>query len=138
MKKGRWKTGESGNPAGKPKGAKDRRTAWRTALADELPGIMRKLVEAARAGDVSAASLILSRVAPPLRQQREPVELPALAKAHTVGDQARAVLAAVADGRLSPDVAAELLGAVASAAAAIETSELAARITALESRTDAQ
>lgn len=134
MKKGRWKPGESGNPAGKPKGAKDRRTAWRTALAGELPAIMARLVEAARAGDVSAASLILSRVAPPLRQQREPIELPALAKAGTLGEQARAVLEAVAKGEIATDAAAELLAAVANAAAAIETDELARRLDALEAK----
>jgi hypothetical protein len=136
--KGRWKPGESGNPKGKPKGAKDRRTAWRTALADELPAIIARLVEAARAGDVQAAALILSRVAPPLRPQREPVELPALAKAGSLADQARAVLVAVATGALSTDQAGELLAALANAAAAIEVDELQARIAALEAQANGE
>ena len=81
---------------------------------------------------MQAAALVLSRVAPPVRPQREPVELPALAKAGTLADQARAVIAAVAAGTLATDQAAELLAALANAAAAIETDELQARIAALE------
>jgi len=131
-RKGPWKPGESGNPAGKPKGAKDRRTAWRTALADELPAIMAKLTATALAGDVQAAALILSRCCPPVRPSREPAALPELAKATTLGDQARAVIAAVAAGAVAADTAAELLRAVADAAKAIELDGMDRRLRALE------
>ena len=126
--------GKSGNPRGRPPGRPDKRAAWRAELGDALPAILARLVEAAKAGDVQAAALILSRVAPPVRPQREPVELPALAKARTLGEQARAILAAVAAGELSSDQAAELLAAVANAASAIETDELARRLDALEAK----
>jgi hypothetical protein len=130
----KFRKGQSGNPQGRPKGRPDKRAAWRAELGDALPAILSRVIEAAKAGDVQAAALILSRVAPPLRPQREPVELPALAKAGSLADQARAVIASVAAGELSTDQAGELLAALANAAAAVETDELQKRIAALEAQ----
>jgi len=131
---GRWKAGESGNRAGRPPGRPDRRAQWRAELGEALPEIMARLVTTAKAGDTQAAALILSRCCPPVRPQREPTELPELAKAGTLGDQARAVIAAVAAGDISTDAAAELLRAVADAAKAVEVDELHRRLSALEGR----
>src|SRR5690606_41062991 len=103
---GRWKPGESGNPAGKPKGAIDRRSKWRAELGDALPAILAKLVDAAKAGDTTAAGLILSRVAPPLRPARETAVVAGLAEAGTIAGRAEAVLAAAARGELPSDAAA--------------------------------
>ena len=130
----RFKPGKSGNPKGKPKGARDRRSVWREKLGGELDAILERVVAAAKAGDMQAISLILSRTCPPLRPRGEPVPLPALGKAKSFSELARAILAAIAAGDLSPDQGSDLLGALVSATKIVESDELAARLTALEQR----
>ena len=128
----RFKAGVSGNPKGKPKGARDKRTAWRTDMGAELPALIKKLIELAKAGDLAAMSLILSRVCPPLRATAAPIELPALGSAATRAEAAQAVIGAVAAGQLGTDAATDLINALASIAKIVEVDELAARITTLE------
>ena len=131
----KFKPGKSGNPKGRPKGIKDRRTQWRDTLRKELPDLLTKLVQMAKEGDPQALKLILDRVAPPLRAQSEPVEIPTLAAAGTLTERAQAVITAVADGALSTDAASDLLAALANVARITEIDELAARVAALENKT---
>lgn len=129
---GPWKPGQSGNPAGRPKGVRDRRTILRQMLEPELPAILRKLVEQAKDGDASAAGLLLSRAYPPLRPVREPVSIPGMREAQTPADLARCVVRAAGEAALSPDVASELIGAIAGVQRVVEIDELERRIAALE------
>lgn len=126
-----WKPGQSGNPKGRPKGRPDRRTALREALSGDLPAILATLTKAAKAGDVQAAALILSRCLPPLRATATPSPF-ALPKNASPADAARAVVQAVAAGDLTPDTGRELLAALAAACQVIEHDELERRIAALE------
>jgi hypothetical protein len=130
----KYKKGVSGNAKGRPKGIVDRRTKWRDTLRKELPGLLKRLVDLAKAGDVQAIKLILDRVAPPLRPQSAPVEIPALATAASLTDKARAILAAVADGSIGTDQGHDLLSALGSVARIIETDSIAARVEILENR----
>ena len=130
----RFKPGKSGNPKGKPKGARDRRSVWREKLGGELDAVLERVVTAAKAGDMQAISLILSRTCPPLRARGEPVALPALSKAKSFSELARGILAAIAAGDISPDQGSDLLGAVVSATKIVESDELATRLAALEER----
>lgn len=65
-----WKPGQSGNPAGKPKGARHFSTLIREAItkvADDTgtsddKEIVRALVEKAKAGDLKAVDMVLDRV----------------------------------------------------------------------------
>ena len=130
----KFKPGKSGNPRGKPKGARDRRSVWREKLGGELDAVLERVVAAAKAGDMQAISLILSRTCPPLRARGEPVALPALSKATSFSGLARTILASVANGEISPDQGSDLLAAVTSATKIVESDELAARLAALEER----
>ena len=47
-----FKKGQSGNPAGKPKGAKDKRTELRELLKPHAEKLVKKAVDMALAGDV--------------------------------------------------------------------------------------
>ena len=65
-KQGGFKPGQSGNPAGRPKGACHRTTLAIEALLDgEGEAITRKAIEAAKAGDMVAIRLVLDRICPP-------------------------------------------------------------------------
>jgi hypothetical protein len=129
---GTFLAGRSGNPGGRKPGSIDRRAALRATLAADLPAIVRKLVEAAKAGDVSAASLILSRCMAPLRPSREPVEVEGINANASATETARGLIAAALRGELPSDAAAELVAALGAVAKVREVDELAARIDALE------
>ncbi len=62
---GKFKKGQSGNPAGKPIGARHKTTLAVQALLDgEAESLTRKAVELALAGDITALRLCLERIAP--------------------------------------------------------------------------
>jgi hypothetical protein len=61
-----FQPGRSGNPAGKPKGTRHQITLLaEQLLADDVEQVVAKVVKAAKSGDMTAARLILDRVAPP-------------------------------------------------------------------------
>ncbi len=126
---GRWKPGESGNPAGKPKGVGEV-ARLRAAIAQDVPQILEALKSQALAGDVQAARLLLERTIAPLKaiEPPQPLTLPD----GTLTEQGRAVLAAVAAAELAPSQGAALVGAIGTLARVVEIDELTARIEALE------
>jgi hypothetical protein len=70
---GRFAQGQSGNPAGRPRGARNKTTLAALALLEEeAEAITRKAIEMAKAGDIVAIKLCLERLIPP---RREPVDL---------------------------------------------------------------
>lgn len=127
--RGQWKPGQSGNPAGRKPGESPF-AKLRSQIAEHVPGIVERLVTAARGGDVQAARLLLERVLPPVKsvEQAQPMALPE----GTLTDKGHAVLKAAADGELAPGQAAALIGAIGSLARLAEIDELEKRITALE------
>ena len=127
----RWKKGESGNAAGKPKGS-GRLQAIREHLADDVPEILAALSAMAKQGDPQAARLILERVLPPLKPEECPT--PIVLPDGTLTAQGRAVLAAVAAGSLAPMQGAALLGAIGTLGRIVEIDELATRIEKLEAQ----
>jgi hypothetical protein len=68
-----------------------------------------------------------------MKSQDAPAPVEGLAGA-TLGDQGRAVMAAMSEGSLTPDQGATLLQAIAAQAKIIEISELEERIARLEQR----
>lgn len=128
-----FKPGESGNPAGRPRGS-GLSGKLREAIAKDTPQILATLAQQARDGDVQAARLLLDRVLPPLRAESAAVELPAMQDAETHTERAQAALEAAAGGRIPPDVAASLVAAAAQLAKLAELDDMEARIRALENR----
>lgn len=131
---GRWKPGQSGNPAGKPKGAGEV-AKLRAAIAQDVPQILEALKAQALAGDVQAARLLLERTIAPLKavEPPQPLTLPD----GSLTEQGRAVLASVADGEIAASQGAALVAAIGTLARVVEIDELAARIEALEQRSNA-
>lgn len=132
---GKFRPGQSGNLGGRPPGRRDRRAQLRELIDAEAAELVAVAVRAAKGGDLGALALLLSRAIAPLRPVADPVQFDMPAGA-SLADQARAVLAAVASGRLDPMTARSLIDAIAGAARVIETDELLRRIEALEGGTD--
>ena len=73
----RFQPGVSGNPASRPKGAKNKSTLAAEALLDgEAEALTRKAVEMALGGDTVALRLCLERLMPPRRDRPVAVPLP--------------------------------------------------------------
>jgi hypothetical protein len=96
-----FKKGQSGNPAGKPKGAKDKRTALRELLRPHAPALVEKAVEMAMGGDVKALSLCLDKLIPNLRPVTEPA--PLSLRGESLLEKGQAILTAVSEGRITPE-----------------------------------
>ena len=120
--------GQSGNPKGRPKRIATHENL-RQSIEQHAPEILAALLEQAKAGDTAAAKLLLDRCIPTLRPSDATVTLP---HADTLAGKGEAVIAALSDGELPPDVAAVMMHALQSLAKVIETSELQRRIEALE------
>src|SRR5262249_49407454 len=127
--------GKSGNPNGRPPGARNRATLAAEALLDgESERLTRKAVAIALKGNAACLRLCLDRILPPRRDRLVHFPMPAL---NSAGDAAKAVAAmtaAVARGELAPTEAAELSRVVEAYVKAIEISEIERRLKALEER----
>ena len=121
--------GASGNPAGRPKGIKDKRHRFNEAIESMIPEVLESVFQRAVAGDMTAAKILLDRSLPAKRPEQERVQIPI--KENTALN-AREVLQSVFDGEVSPDVGASLLASITGVLKAIEVEELAKRIEALE------
>ena len=134
-KPGTWHAGQSGNPKGKQPGS-GALQRLRAGLDQHLPDILAALVEAAKAGDVTAARVILDRVLPSLKPYEQPIALDLAGD--TLTDQGRAVLDAVAAGELAPGQAAQLVSALGTMAKIVEADDLAQRVAKLEEAKNAK
>lgn len=121
-----------GNP-GRPQGARHKATRAALALLDgEAEALTRKAVELALDGDGAALRLCLERIAPPRRDAPVTFDLPRMETARDAATAAGAVLEAVAEGELTPTEGAHIMGLVETFRRTLETSELEARLAALE------
>lgn len=132
-----WKPGQSGNPAGKPPGTRNRATTMVLALMEEgAEEVAGAIVNAAKAGDLGAAKLVLERLAPPVRERAIAVDLPDTATLAGVNEAQRAIVRAVGEGELLLTEGNALASILEVRRRAIETEDLEQRIRALEARHD--
>ena len=128
-----FKPGKSGNPAGKPRGARNKTTvAMEKLLDDDAETITKKAIELAKGGDITALRLCLDRIIPPRKDRPVSFNMPEIKTPSDALVAATAIIRAVADGDLTPSEAAELNKTVDSFARVAETADLAERIKRLE------
>ncbi|KAA9009708.1 DUF5681 domain-containing protein [Histidinibacterium aquaticum] len=121
-----------GNP-GRPKGSRHRITRVALELLDgEAEALTRCAIEAALDGDARAMRLCLERIVPPRREAPVEFDLPAIQTSRDASLAAGAVLDAVASGNLTPSEGAHVMALVEGFRRTLETTELEARIVALE------
>jgi Family of unknown function (DUF5681) len=130
---GRFRAGVSGNPRGRPRGARDARTVILGQLLDaDGAAIVSRLVEQAKAGEAWAVRLVIERLLP-RHERRVSVELPTVTDAASVGGAIAAVIDLAADGQLTIEEARGFLGLIEQQRRSVETSDLAIRLELLES-----
>lgn len=129
-----WRRGmKSPNPNGRPKGIIDKRMKVNQALLNDADDIAKVVIQSALNGDMQAASLVLSRIAPVLKAQSEIVQFELDASA-PVTEQAQSVLQAIADGLVAPDVGKQIIEVIGALNGIRQIDELAQRIEAMEKK----
>jgi hypothetical protein len=130
---GRFPPGTSGNPAGRPRGARNKRTAELAELLDAGGGeIVGKLIARAKAGRPWAMRLAIERLLPKLERRVE-IDMPAeIKKAADVAEATATVIGCAARGEISLEEANAFLKLVEQQRRAIETNDLAVRLELLE------
>lgn len=124
----------SGNP-GKPPGSRHKTTLAVQALLDgEGEALTRKAIEMALAGDTTALRLCIDRIAPPRKDAPVHFTLPPMESAASASAAMGTILTGVASGDLTPGEGCTLAGLVDSYRKALETTELEARLKALEEK----
>jgi Family of unknown function (DUF5681) len=127
--------GQSGNPGGKPKGARNRATMLAEKLMqDDVEGIVNAVLTAARAGDMAAARMILDRIAPTRKGRPVEFELPTIETTSDLVPTIEAVVSAMAAGELTPDEASAVAAVIDAKRRAFETIDIERRIAAMEQR----
>jgi Family of unknown function (DUF5681) len=128
-----FRPGESGNPNGRPTGARNRVSTLALKLMDaDAEPVIVALIQAAKGGDVAAIKLVLDRVAPLPRNRPVQFTTPAIETSADLGKAMGTILQAAADGDLTPDEAVSIASLIETRRRTIETIELEARIAALE------
>ena len=108
-----FEPGTSGNANGRPAGCKNRSTLLFQGMVDEQgPALIKKAVRMALEGDSAVMRTLLALLLPPRKDRHVTFELPAVASAEDALNASRLVIAAVADGRLTPSEGAELAKAL--------------------------
>ena len=131
----RFRKGQSGNPAGRPPGARNKATLAAEALLDgEADALTRKAIEMAKAGDSTAMRLVLDRILAPRKDRPVKFELPPVETASDATKASSALVAAVANGELTPSEAAELGKLIESYVRALESTNFEQRLIKLEKK----
>jgi uncharacterized protein DUF5681 len=128
----KYKRGQSGNPAGRPKGITDKRTALRELLEPHAAELVQVAVQRALDGDSTALKLCLDRLMAPLRARGASISLGHLGE--SMEEMGRAVMARLASGELTPDEAGSVMASIASLARVKEIDDLERRVATLEMR----
>lgn len=133
QKKHLFQPGQSGNPAGKPKGARHKATQLAEALINgQAQEIVQTVVAQALAGDGPLLRALLDRLVPPRKDGPVKFKLPDMSDVSAMPVVTAALLAATAEGRLTPTEAEGVSKLVEAHRKAVETAELETRVAALE------
>jgi hypothetical protein len=128
-----FQKGESGNPLGRPKGARNKLTLLAESLFEgDADALVRKLIEVAKSGDVGALRLCIDRICPPQRDRTVAIELPPMTTAADAVAAMGVIMQAIGAGDLGAREARELTNVVAGFSQTITTAQLESRLDEIE------
>jgi hypothetical protein len=128
---------QPGNP-GKPKGARHKTTLIAEKLAieklmeDDAEGVTRRVIEAPKDGDMTAARLVLERIYPVRKGRPVHLDLPEIETVADLPVALSALLSAMGHGEITPEEAAVVANVIEAKRRTLETVELEQRIAVLE------
>jgi uncharacterized protein DUF5681 len=117
-----FQPGQSGNPNGRPRGSRNRRSLLAEQLYEARPQeLVEKAIDLALAGDGTALRVCMDRILAPMRERTVEFELPAMTNAADAVGAMSTVVQGVADGDLMPREAARLAAVVQDFARTVST-----------------
>jgi hypothetical protein len=130
-----FRKGQSGNPKGKPKGARHKSTILAEKLMeDEAEAVVRAIIAKAKDGDMTAARIVVERIAPVRKGRPINLTLPKIETADDLAAAMAAIVGAMAEGKITPEEATSVAGVLEVRRRAIETMEFERRLNEIESR----
>ena len=126
-----FEKGKSGNPNGRPKGVRDKRTAARELLEPHIPDLVQKAVDMALQGDTAALRICIDRCIPALKtvEQTVDVELTPNGEPREISGR---ILNRMYHGEIDPETAQKMINAIARKISIDELAELYERLEFLE------
>lgn len=131
----RFVKGQSGNPAGKPRGTRSKATVLaEQLLEDGVQNVVRAVVDAANDGDMTAAKLVLERLLPIRRGRPVVVDIPAGTDAASILNGLSNVTRLVGAGEITPEEGGAIASLLEVRRKTLETASLADRLDILEKK----
>src|SRR6266404_9435776 len=128
-----FQKGQSGNPAGRPRGSRNKATLAAEALLEgELERLTRETIDRAMDGDPLLLRLCITRLMPAPRGRRVQLALAAGGDMENIAASLEATVRAVAEGVISPLEATDLAEVIELQRRTIETGDLERRLARLE------
>jgi len=130
-----FQKGQSGNPAGRPRGSRNKHTiAAEKLFAEDAEVLARVAIDLAKAGDIAALRLCLDRVCAPHRHRPMAFDMPALGVAADAVGAMRNLMEGLAEGEVSAPEAAGLAKVIEGFTKALNTFDIDKRLVDLERR----
>jgi hypothetical protein len=99
-----FQPGQSGNPAGRPRGARNKTTIlFEELFAEDAEAVIRKIIEQAKAGNSGLLLRLAALLLPKRNGAPVQIDLPKLEEPSDAPSAIAAIIAAVCAGELTPD-----------------------------------
>jgi Family of unknown function (DUF5681) len=129
----KFQPGQSGNPSGRPRGSRNRRSLLAEKLYDDnAAALVQATIDLALKGDGPAMRVCMDRVLAPMKDRPVEFELPPMEKAADAVTAMGSIAQGVADGDLTAAEAGGLGTFVTGFARTVATADLEQRIKRLE------
>ena len=130
---GQFEKGTSGNPAGRPKGSRNRATLLMEAMLEgEAPELTRKAIDLAKEGDTQALRLCLDRLMPAGKDRLVHFDLPPIHSLDDVPAGMASIITAISEGRITPQEGEVISRILTEHAKALTTQDVERRLQKLE------
>jgi Family of unknown function (DUF5681) len=131
--KGQWPKGVSGNPAGRPRGSRNKATLALEALLEEgAEPLISKAMTMALAGDTAAMRLCLERILPARRDRLIHLDLPPIGNAKEISGALSTILTAIGEGQITPGEGETMANILATQTNVFMAEELESRLEKVE------
>ena len=128
-----FKKGQSGNPAGRPKGSRNRASCIVDSILEpQAQAVAQAALDRALKGDSMLLKELLNRLAPPSRERSVNLELPDLTGPSDLPMAAAEVVRAAAGGNITPGEALTLINSLVGVGRAHDVADFARRLEAIE------